>query len=192
MNAAPLTSLQTFQQSMRQVTAKFNSFLDVTNALVRTPYDTAQAMAATARDAQAQAQTYRSQQGRIPVELLSLKDSVASLLLAHTYYMAVDDAVVQTSRAAAEMALRFAIAKSPQGLRRQTSTQTASSTAGNVLAVHTVRQDDTTLRVSMQYYRSPDYAWLICRANGLPWNQVILTMGALLTIPMLNSNSLRT
>jgi len=191
MVKAPLNTLNALQTSMRRTTTTFNRFLNVASTIARTPYDTAQAVTSLARSAQTLAQSYRDVQGRIPVELQSNRDTAASLLRAHAYYTQVDAAVVQCARAAAKLALQFTLDKARSGQRRQNTTVTTAR-GDSVLAMHSVHQGDTVLRLSMKYYNSPDYAWIICRANGLPWSQVVLPIGAVLMIPTLSSTSLRT
>lgn len=190
--AGPTNAINALQHQMHQTVVSFNRFLTIANNAVRAPYDTMQAMATLARATQTTADSYMTTQGRIPVELLTNKLTAASVLRTHAYYAQVSDAVIKTARAAAAIALRFALDRPRVGQRREDPTVGAQQNDANVLAVHKVKQGDTPSRLSVTYYGSPDFAWLICRANRLPWQQVTLPLGALLTIPVLNSTSVRT
>lgn len=187
----PLKVVNGLQQSLRQTTTTFNRFLNIVNAIVKTPFDTVKAITALARQAMKSCDTFSTTLGNFPRELLSNRTSAASILRAHAYYVRVDDAVIKTSRAAAAMALRFTQERTRAGRSRINTTNALAVRDADILIIHKCKADDSPMRLSVKYYGSPDYAWFICRANGLPWTQTTLPKGALLTIPTLSSTAQR-
>lgn len=189
LSQLPMTYSRSIQRTMRQATTQLNRLLNVVTSVPRTPYDIAQEMVTLARGVEGAAFTFSQTTGRIPTELLTNVHSAGSQLQAKSFFAGVERSVSVASRNAAQIAIRFARMKHQAAQRRE---DTYETNASNVLATHIVRDGDTPSKLSCKYYKNPDYAWLICKANKMPWTQMTLPTGSILTIPTLSTISART
>lgn len=150
------------------------------------PQDVPRAMANEARALVAASVAHQAAAGRLPAEVSSTRQSVAAVLRSTIYFAAVSDRAILDARASMALIQRLRQPTFQRGNAGAISVREGqTSRAGDVLAVHVVKAGDTPQRLSMRYYKNPDHAADILRANKLPLHQAMLTQGSVVIIPVL-------
>lgn len=138
-----------------------------------------------ARDAQAVVRQYRQEQGRTPVEEAVEDTRVSALLEANRRFDGVAEQAADLAAAARANQARYSAPSGAGTGGERSSRGGAPPRALDVVAIHVVADGDTAVSISRRYYRTPDHSDDVLKANGLPWHQVDLPVGAALLIPAL-------
>jgi|SRR5580693_7742039 hypothetical protein len=131
-----------------------------------------------------QANSSLDQLSAIPPDLMSNNSDAMSVILAMNTFGQAWEATLSLSGAAKDLELksRSQVSNNPGGAKP--SVMAASFLSGSApLAIHTCRQGDTAVSLSVRYYNSPDLVSQILKANGLPGWTVMLDPGKQLVIP---------
>lgn len=185
---APLKLVNDATRKLRYNLNQFKRVADVAKKLAFSPISMANSAVDFARNTTAIANQFVTQFGRTPVELLSLKGKVSDLTKAHKHFGQVADQMSVTARRGAELEQKLREARVSGGNRGQISVKESATTrAGDLLAIHVCKSGDTPTRLSMKFYQSPDHASDILRANRLPLHTPSFAPGKIVVIPALSS-----
>jgi len=143
-----------------------------------------------AADALAQSQGAYAQFSATPAELMSANDDAVSVLSAYGLFGPVADAALQSEIAAYVFYQQMKSALPTQG-PALAGKKTGPTTPGpnTIITVYIVKDGDTPQKISMRFYRTPDHAADIMRANGLSWHTTSLPKGKQLVIPVISSST---
>jgi hypothetical protein len=184
----PTALVTSLSRQVLQLEHTIGQVVNIAATLASQPLHIRQAAVNAARNAVSLANQFYDQLSHTPCEQLANKARVASILRAHAAFGAQSDA----ARALARQALIFA-----QQLRQQVQ---AASLQGEITPArlgdpsaaaqkYITRAGDTPTRVSQLFYKSPDFAVDILRANGRSWYQSTFDPGTVLVIPVLQTGA---
>lgn len=186
MAAAPKLAVDRAMSKLRYNVNQFKRVAEVARKLALTPYAMANSVVDFARNSTAIANQFISSFDRTPPELLSNKQKVSDLLRSTRYFGQISDGMSSVARDGAELDGRLRLLSVAGGNRGALSVRESSTTrAGEIIAIHVVKEGETPIKLSMKYYRTPDQADLLLRANRLPLHTPTLRKGQILIIPAL-------
>lgn len=161
----------------------------ILTTLKNAPYAVANNALGAARQAVEVCNQFQDQLSRTPAELLSAQNKVSDIARAQSHFGKLGDSSVVMARVAQELedkARAQASAQARSGTRAQASVKvTSGGVSQDMLGVYVTKRGDTPESVSVHYYRTPDHAVDIMKANRLPWHTAILKPGTPLFIPAL-------
>lgn len=160
------------------------------SVLPNQPVQIAQAALGHAADALARSQEVYAAFSATPLEVQSANDDAASLLQAFALTGPVSDAALRAEIQAYVFYQKMRAAlptHSPALSGRNLGPSNPGPTT--IVGVYLVRDGDTPQRISMRFYRTPDHAADIMRANGLAWHTTVLPKGKQLVIPVISSST---
>jgi hypothetical protein len=173
--------------SLRSLQVQENNFKRLADIALTAASQGNQVMGAVgnfARNSRAIAhQTYDSLT-RIPIELTSTKDTVDAALRGDLYFNPLKDASIVISKQATDVVEKVSQQAVALGLQGKATIRESSTTkAGQITGVHLAKTGDTPQSVSTKYFKTPDRAADILRANKMPLHTPSFTPGQILVIP---------
>lgn len=132
------------------------------------------------------ARTFVKRDGQTPVERKSTSRKVSDLGRAHVRYARISQQMTAIARASAEVLARIREAKVSGANQGVVSVQDSATTrAGDLIAIRVAKAGDTPASLSTKYYGTPDQAEFILRANRLPSFTPAFRVGQIVVIPAL-------
>lgn len=186
MANAPLKAVNTAMAKLRYNVNQFKRVGNLSRKLATTPFAVANSVLDFARNTNAITNQFIDSFGRTPVELLSTKQKVADLARSSTYFNRIAEGMRNTAKESSALDLRLRQAIVAGATRGQlTVKESATTRAGDLIAIHVCKTGDTPQRVSMKYFNNPDQGEPILRANRLPLHTPSFRGGLILIIPAL-------
>lgn len=183
----PLALVNSFNRKLLQITNDLNRVGQLAATLKGEPFAIADAVVSAAHNVVSTANQFGDEISGEPPEMQTQKQDVASLVRAATTFGAAVDSQRRLSRSAQQVADQNTLVNSSGAGGPGASTRHTSALApGNLLAVHVCRAGDTPQRLSLRYYKTPDLAVEILRANAMPWNTIELPVGRTVIVPVLS------
>lgn len=150
------------------------------------PRDVTKSMANEARILLAASNAHQNAAGRLPAEVSTTRQTAAAVLRSTVYFANVSDHSILVARQAQALIERLRQPNFQRGNSGIISARESQTTrAGDLLAVHIVKDGDTPQRLSVLYYKNADHAADILSANKLPLHQTDLRVGSPIIIPVL-------
>lgn len=185
---APKKLVDDATRKLRYNLNQFKRVAEVAKKLAYSPVSMANSAVDFARNTTAIANQYVTSFSRAPVEVLSFRSKVSDLARAAKHFGQVADQMTVAARRAAELEQKLRDARVSGGNRGQiTVKESATTRAGDLIAIHVCKAGDTPTRLSSKYYQSPDHAADILRANRLPLHTPSFAPGKVVIIPALSS-----
>lgn len=173
---------------VQQIASDVGAVVSIAATLSSQPVQIANRALNLARNTMSDLNSFADTLSQVPLEQLSTKSDLASLLQAlNAFFPQVDaarDAATTGQQFAAELqqeiqSLDNAGLINPQRLTNPNAAQ----------QVYVCKAGDTPALVSQRFYQTPDHAVDILRANKLSWYTPTLPAGKILIIPVLQSNN---
>ena len=191
---APGQLMKDFSQSMRSVETSFGHIADIVSRTKGLPYEIASQALDIATGAIQTANRFNDQISQKPPELLQTQNSLAALTRAASFFKGGQDAadivVSRTYPISADIRAQIDArrASGANGNAQPLTNNAAASLNGKKTEVQTyvVRQSDTLLGISLQFYGVIEGAYGIAFANGLSL-KAYPPVGKVLIIPPLNT-----
>lgn len=185
---APTAIVTSYTRQLQQNVSTFKRIGDIAQKLRTQPFSIANATVDFARNTTAIANTFVDQMGRKPPEQLALKSKVSSLLRSANYFWKVSDTAMLNARRGEDLnALLRSVLVSGGNRGTLTVKDSATTRAGDILAIHICKSGDTAQNVSQRFYGGPDHGPDILRANRLPLYTPFFRPGLILIIPTLSN-----
>lgn len=185
---APLRLVTSMTRKLQSIVSDFKRVGDIVNKIRSTPFAIANTIVDFARNTTAVANAFVDEMGRKPPEQLALKTKVSDVLRATNYFAKVSNAAVLNARQGYELDNKTRQILVSGGNRGAlTVRQSASTRAGDIIAIHISKTGDTPQRVSSKYYSNPDQGSVILRSNRLPLYTPSFRPGQILIIPALTN-----
>lgn len=181
---SPFTAVNTFIANVQASITNIQQVGAIAASTTDQPFATANLYVEFSNLTVVQTNASLDQLSAIPPDLMTSNSDALSVILAMGTFGQAWDAMLTLGGAAKDMELksRAQVSSNPGGAKP--SVLAASFLAGAApLAIHTCREGDTPVSLSVRYYNSPDLVAEILKANSLPWWTVVLTPGQVLTIP---------
>jgi hypothetical protein len=183
----PLDPFSSFLRSIQRSVSALKGLVDTAKKFETVPLDIAGQIIDTARDVTAVCNQTIDSFGQQPPELSALKRKATDIGRAIEHFGQVSSASSLVSRSAATVVQKIGPRLAVSSLTGRLSPQDVNAVQSDVLAVYVTRFGDTPMRVSNQFYGTPDHSVDILRANRLPWYQPTLPAGQVLIIPNLQT-----
>lgn len=186
MANAPLKAVNNAMAKLRYNVNQFKRIGNLSRKLATTPFAVANSVLDFARNTNAIANQFIDAFGRTPPELLSTKQKVSDLTRSTTYFNQIAEGMRNTAKESSALDLRLRQAL-VAGANRGALTvkESATTRAGDLIAIHICKTGDTPQRVSSKYFGNPDQGEPILRANRLPLHTPTFRGGLILIIPAL-------
>jgi hypothetical protein len=154
------------------------------------PIQVAQIALAQAADALNTSQTAYQEFSAVPAEVMSANDDAVSVLTTYALFGPVMDAAIQAEIAAFTFytAIRKAVPTHSSSLNGKNSVAQTPD-PGTIITVYLAKDGDTPQKISQQFYKTPDHAVDILRANRLSWYVTSFPKGKQLVIPVISSST---
>jgi hypothetical protein len=173
-------------RKLRYNVGQFKRAGDLARKIQATPYALESSVLDFARNTMITANQMVDTFGQQPVELYTNKRKVADIMRAQRYFGQILDGTTAASKKASDLAQRMRRASSAGANRGAPQVQESATTrAGDLLAIHVCKTGDTPGRVSMKYYGNQDQAVALLRANKLPLHTPDFRAGQILIVPVL-------
>jgi len=168
-----------------------NGIVGIGASLPQQPIQLAQMAMAHATDAQSSADATYTRYSAVPAEQMSQNPDAVSVLRAYGLISPVADAAQQTliESYVFYRSMRSTVPTQSWSLVGRSTNASNPDPASTILAICTVHDGDTPQKLSMRYYKTPDHAADIMRANGLSWHTTSLPKGKHLVIPVIASST---
>lgn len=185
---APLALVQKAEAKIRYNVGQFARAAALAKKIAATPQAIAQSAIDLARNTTAVANQAVDDLGKIPAELQCKDQRVSTVARSARYFASIQDRMDLAARAGSELEHRTRLLVVSGGLRGALSIKDSASTrAGDIIAVHVVKSGETPESVAMKFYASSDRADEILRANRLPGHTPTLRPGSIIVIPALGT-----
>lgn len=184
--AAPQVFVDTFFKNAKNAVDSLTRIGNLAKGLRGLPAGLAASAAGFALNTKDVANQFADDMTRVPPEESVLDQRVSAIVRGHTRNMRVVDESRRLGREATIIAERAA---RPRSTTEARSSAREANPETQVLAVHTVTAGDTAQGISRRYFRTPDNAAAIMKANGLPWHMVRPAIGTILQIPVLRADT---
>lgn len=186
---APTAIVTAYARKIQETVSTFKRVGGIARTIASQPQQVANAAVSLAYNTVAVANGFVDSMGRIPHELRSTQVRAGSVLRAASYFgHTTDQAILQARQGQQALdALRRSLLLAPGfgGAGAQRVRDTDQTRAGAVLAVYVTRAGDTPQRVSVRFYKTPDRAEDLLRANKLPTYLPTFAPGQVLYVPVL-------
>lgn len=179
---APQAIVDGFFRDMRKIVSDLSRVGDLAKGLRGMPAGLAASAAGFALDSRDRVNQFADDMTRVPPEETTLDQRVGALVRATNRFYRVSDLSRDLARQAQVIAEQ---AQAPRARTQASATAREPGPEATVLAVHVVTAADTAQSISRRYYRTPDNAAAIMKANGLPWHLVRVATGTILQIPII-------
>lgn len=160
---APKRLVDEFDKSVRRFNRQIDQLSNIVKKTVTLPANVARSAVGIAKGLEKAAVHFRDKISAFPAELQAAKPNPVAVLRAFKFGAQTADLSNDTSERARELAEKWSPA-----VRIGTPTKPS-----DVLGIHIVRRGETLQSIAMQWYQDPSLSTEICKANKLPWNQVI-------------------
>ena len=186
MASAPLKAVNTAMAKLRYNVNQFNRIGNLSRKLATTPFAVANSVLDFARNTNAITNQFIDSFGRTPPELLSTKQKVADLARSAKYFNQIAEGMRDAAKQSSALDLRLRQALVAGANRGALSVKESATTrAGDLIAIHVCKTGDTPQRVSSKYFGNPDQGEAILRANRMPLHTPQFRAGLILIIPAL-------
>lgn len=173
-------------RSVQQIESQVGQVVNIAATLANQPVQIQARAVDLAQNTVAQLNNFYDELSRTPVEQLTTRQKLSSLLQAHLRFgQASDDALASSDagRTFTEQLRAVVQATSLTGAISPTRTSNPSS----ILQVYVCKQGDTPESVSQRYYGTTDHAVDVLRANRMAWHTSSFPMGKVIVIPALQT-----
>lgn len=175
-------------RSVQQLTGQVGQVIAIAATLTSQPTSVANRAIDLARNTVAQANQFYDTLSQIPIELLvkspGTQSKLADLLRATKVFGAQSDAARDLARSGQQFTAKLQQqAQSSANVGRVSPTRLTDP--NQIERVYITRNGDTPQTVSQNFYKTPDHAVDILRANRLPWYTPTFSPGKILIIPVL-------
>lgn len=187
--SGPLLQMSATATATVSLQADLLAVSSIGTSLPNQPVQIAQAAIAHAADARQQSAQVYATFSAVPAELMSANSDAVSVLQAYALFGPLQDAAQQAEIAAYNfyMAMRAALPTQTGTLAGKNVT--SSPDPSSIITIYPVRDGDTPQKISMRFYRTPDHAKDILKANGMSWHTTVLPKGRQLIIPVISSST---
>lgn len=182
---APTALVTKFTRKVQQISSEVTQVVNIASTLANQPAHITAAVANQAHNCVSQANNFRDQLDQIPIELQSNRSRVDSVLRAGSSFARQSQAAGDVAKAASDLGKQLQTQLIAVALTGALNPKRISG-PGAVQAVYVAVDGDTPQRVSQKFYKSPDHAVDILRANRLPLHQPSFFPGKILVIPSLS------
>ena len=190
VSPGPLGQLSATGVAVAALQVDLGSIATIGASLPTQPIQVQQMALAHAANALATSDAVYEQYSAIPAETMSANVDAVSVLRAYGLFGPVADAAMQSEiqSYAFYQKMRSTLPTQTWSLQGRGS-NASKPDAKTILGVHVVHDGDTPGGISMRWYRTPDHASDILRANGMSWYTPTLPSGKQLVIPVISSTT---
>jgi hypothetical protein len=184
---APLAAVNSLRRNLQSIVNDVKRIGDIAQKVRGLPFAIASQAVDFARNTVGLANQFVDQISRTPPEQMTLKQDVSSLTRALGFYNQNKQTSRLVARQAQDFALKMRTRQASVALQGTPTNQSVQMRTGDVQAVYVTKQGDTPQRVSQRFYKTPDHARDILRANRLPLSQPTLPPGKPIIIPFIQT-----
>jgi hypothetical protein len=186
----PLSLVKSMQSKLRYNLGQFQRAGLIAKKIQATPFAIENSVIDFARDSVTTSARFVDTMSRVPYEKTAKKTKIADLNRSWNYFSAVLDRVEGAARSASELEQKMRRTIVAGANRGSLSIRDSASTrAGDIIAIHIAKAGDTPERVSQKYYNTPDQSESLLRANRLPLHTPFFRSGLILIIPVLATST---
>lgn len=182
----PRKAVERYTRSLQKLVNDVKRVGDIGRKFALTPVTVQNGLLDFARNTTAVANQFVTDIDRTPPELLTNKYKTQDLLRSSRYFgnmIVAAQANAARGRDLADRIRKKQVSMPNTGV--MTVRDSASSRAGDIIAIHITKDGETPQRVAQKYYGNADRSIDILRANRLPWHTPTFTRGTKLVIPVL-------
>ncbi len=189
---APQKAVTAFTRQLQQNVSDFKRVGQIAKKFSSQPLAVTNAVVDFARNTINVANNFTDEMGRRPYELNASKQKVNALLRSAKAFGSMTDAAALNARRAQQLeAAHRAILVSGANRGALTVRESATTRAGDLLAIHICKTGETPQSVSQLYYGNPDQAATILHSNRLPLYTPAFRPGQIVVIPAMANTAAR-